>query len=515
MSNFRSKIGLLVQIGNSSWLGIISLICVLDFSFFAPAYAQTPKAPQIEFAGASLGAKVTSLGIMLDDYKSVYQFKGRYFVSGNFSEPGHPIFMIELRCDYSDGTDQQSGIKCNDPVDKIAATFGADLEAFCSTGEAYDWEQQFEPVYFYIKKTNQFWYVNNETRRVAGFGIALPDLAWRRCIRKFSAAEIAQVKLGMNAQQVFGENFIHAGLQSAYMVKGAVVRYDSSDPNFAIKEISFSCKATDFDRFPKIDMRSDCGISINDLRAKYGNKINGRCAKSDGDLVGFYRQESKEYWSIDFFTKKVSSFGFAEKAHFENCDDLPQSQASLERLRQEVQSRKPHEPPRPLTAGNKVLRIKGIALGERVSACSEIVSEVLSVDRKIINTCNLKEGENKTVVYFDINKRYVVKVVRTVYVREIDNFMNDALNFYGKELFKKRTELNEFYAIDEVYEFGDTAKGRGLKINVSKCLIKYNDRTHDICDVDAKYFVTFSMIDIDAFNEAENDGRAEFKKREF
>ena len=82
-------------------------------------------------------------------------------------------------------------------------------------------------------------------------------------------------------------------------------------------------------------------------------------------------------------------------------------------------------------------------------------------------------------------------------------------------LFRSRTELNEFYAIDEVYEFGDTAKGRGLKINVSKCLIKYNDRTHDICDVDAKYFVTFSMIDIDAFNEAENDGRAEFKKREF
>jgi hypothetical protein len=423
--------------------------------------------------------------------------------------------MIELRCNLSDGKAQQSGIKCNDPVEKISSTFGADVEAFCNADEAYGWEEQFEPFYYYVKKTNQFWYIDRGTQKVAGFGIALPDVAWRQCIRKFSAAEIAQIKLGMNAQQAFGENFIHAGLQEAYMVKGATAQYESSDPNFTIKKISFDCKAGDFDRFPKIDIRFDCGLSTNDLETKYGNKINSRCAKSGGDLLGFYRPESKEYWSIDYFTKKVSSFGFAEKADFEHCDDLPQSQATLQRLRQEAQSRKPHEPPVPLKAGDKILRIKGIALGEAASTCSDITSEVFSIDRKIVNICNLKDGDNRTVVYYDVSKKHVVKVVRTVYVREIETFINDALNFYGKDLFKKRTELNDYYATDEVYEYGDTAKGRGLKISVSKCWVTFNGRTHDLCVDDAKYFVTFSMVDNGAFNEAENDGRAEFKKREF
>jgi hypothetical protein len=368
-------------------------------------------------------------------------------------------------------------------------------------------------VYYYVKNTNQFFYINRKTQRVEGFGIALPDVAWRRCIRKFSASEIAQIKLGMNAQKTFGENFIRPALQEASMAQGATAQYEAADPNYSINRISFECGAPDFDRFPKIESRFDCGLTPKDLQVKYGNKISARCAKVDAHLTGFYRNETKEFWSINYFTKKVDHFGYDESAPFVACEDLPQIVHG--RLREEAEARKPGNPPFPLKASSKILRIKGIALGESAAACSERASEIFSTERKIINICKLKDGDNTTLVYFDAKKQHVVKIVRTVYVNEIDSFINDALEFYGKEIFQRKKEIDYDFSRAETYEYGDTEKTRGLKIEISKCMIRYDGRTMNICVDDAKYFVTFLMVDVRAFNEAENEGRAAFKKREF
>lgn len=471
-------------------------------------------AQQTEMAGVKLGTRADALGIKLDDFRAAYRYKEKYYLFGYFAKPGHPIFRIELICKQARGTEDLLGIKCNDDANKLVKTFGSDVEPLCTAEEAYDWESQSEPIYFYREKGNQFWRFDPATKKIMGFGLAHPNGGWRKCIKPLTEVEISRLKLGGNAKELLGKNFISPHLQMAFANEYLTIRYDEKKDGNPITSISFACFDQDGRRTKAPG--NDCGKTAVELKSKYGVDLSARCSKALGDLSGFYNHKTSEFWYYDSKANIVETYGFSDSPSFEDCDVLPQNLTAKVRLINEAAGRKSHEAPLPLKSNDRVIKIRGIALGDGVSSCPDVQSEVSSTERKIENVCTLKDGDNVTYVYFDVSKKYVVKIYRIAYVNDIKSYLNDALSFYGNDIFVKSTdERSPLTTLEETYEFGDTSASRGLKISVSKCSYFDGRRNIDVCPVDAKYFVSFLMKDVGASSEAEKDGHETFKRKEF
>ena len=476
----------------------LSCLCALFLALSSLAAQAIEK--QTEFGGVKLGAKATSLGFKLDDFRAFYQFKQKYLLWGYFSQPGHPIFRISIDCDRAGMADQLDGIKCGDDPSKLFQSATTRLDPMCSTDEDYEWETQFIPSYYYSRETNHFWRIGYQSKKIAGFGISLAEGDWAPCVRKFAPEEIAQIKLGMSARDTLGQNLRNEYHSSSYLREDVTVSFDKDVKSLPITKLAFECKNAN-ESAPNNPLRSDCGTSVENFLKKYGQSVIQLCDKYSYKLSGFYKLQTKEFWSIRNDTKTIEDFGLWEKPDALDCNKLPTDA----RLVNEVRSRKPHSAPLPLTGENGILRIKGMALGDGPSSCPQIETVSFSTDRLILNICSIEEEENVTRVYFDISKRFIVKIERIVFVNNDASFISDALQFYGKELVRK----DEGFTTS--YEFGDTKSSRGLKLSKWNCYLV----TDGCRGSSAKFRMTFLMTDVGAVQEAIDEGYKAYRKKEF
>lgn len=457
--------------------------------FESPLLAQSlPQSKQLDFAGLKLGTDARILGIKRDDHAEWYRFKDKFQLSVEFNEKEFPIYKIAQDCSLSNATDNLLGIQCFDDASKILDRFGAAVVARCTTYDAFDWETQFEPGYFYMENTNHFWQVDIRTKKVVAFGIALPNKNWDRCIRNFSDVEISKIKLGMDAHTILGENFRTGYLGRSYLNSEVTVRFSNA---FVIREISFDCDRIGIASGRYSGLEPYCGTEA-DVLSKKLDDIVFLCTDY-GFLRTLYRSKTKEYWGIT--DGRVVEFGLSEDPLDTPCDKL---QPAVKMV-YEANSRKTHTAPVPLRADGNIMKIKGIALGDGPSSCRNIETVSFSVDRKYLNICTLKDGENESRVYYDIDKKFVVKIERDVYVNDWVEFIDDALQFYGKHNFLQK-RYGEF-------EFGDVKKTRGLMFSLLD-LVPCRGCT-------SRFVVTILMIDVPAYLEAEADGIAAFRKKEF
>jgi hypothetical protein len=122
----------------------------------------------------------------------------------------------------------------------------------------------------------------------------------------------------------------------------------------------------------------------------------------------------------DSETNLIDGYGYSS-SNFKDwnmCD--PNKVVSFKKPQlQQVQSTnsKNNSKPAPLKENGKILKIKGIALGDDPSVCPDIKTEKQTSERRYINTCLINEGdENYTIVFFDWSKSYVVRIFRVIYI---------------------------------------------------------------------------------------------------
>ena len=476
----------------------LSCLCALFLALSSLAAQAIEK--QTEFGGVKLGAKATSLGFKLDEDRAFYRFKQKYLLWGFFSQPGHPIFRISIDCHRAGTIDQLGGIKCGDDPNKLFQSATTRLEPMCSTDEDYEWETQFVPYEFYSPETNHFWRIDYQTKKIGGFGISLAEGDWAPCVRKFAPEEIAQIKLGMSARDTLGQNLRNEYHGASYLREDVTVSFDKDVKSLPITKLAFECKDAN-ESAPNNPLRADCGTSIESFLKKYGHSVVHLCDKYTFELSGFYKVSTKEFWSLKRDTRLVEDFGLWEKPDALDCNKLSTSA----RMINEVKLRKPHSAPLPLTGEKGIMRIKGMTLGDGPTSCPQIESVSFTTDRLILNICSIEEDENVTRVYFDVSKKFIVKIERTVFVNDQASFMSDALQFYGKDLAPK----DEGFTTN--YEFGDTKNSRGLKISSWNCYLV----TDGCRGSSAKFRMTFLMTDIGAVQEAIDEGYKAYRKKEF
>jgi hypothetical protein len=267
-----------------------------------------------------------------------------------------------------------------------------------------------------------------------------------------------------------------------------MVNFDKDLKSLPITKLTFQCKTANKSA-PNNPSRADCGTGVESFQKKYGNSIIQLCNKYTYALSGFYKAQTKEFWSVNSEKKTVDDFGLWEKPDDPDCSKL----ATTARLSYEAKSRKPNSAPAPLKSDQGVLRIKGMTLGDGASACSNIETISFTNDRLNLNICTITEGENVTRVFFDQTKSFVVKIERTVYVSDAQKFLQDALEFYGNALTRKDSE----------YTFGDVKETRGLSLTYTSC---YGCGPPEF---------SFLMIDVGAFQEALDEGHRAYRKKEF
>ena len=128
----------------------------------------TAATKQRELDGIKLGTRVDSLGITLDEYKSIYTYKEQYVLWAIFREKGHPIFAIEKLCKESGNTASLDGIGCNQSYKELKTAMDGKINPICE-GEGYDEYQT--PYAYYDQSTNHFWIID-EKNKIFSVGIA-------------------------------------------------------------------------------------------------------------------------------------------------------------------------------------------------------------------------------------------------------------------------------------------------------------------------------------------------------
>jgi len=380
----------------------------------------------------------------------------------------------------------------------------------CTTYEPYTWEEQSIPQFYYLPTTNQFWSVDITKDKVLGFGISLPDFAWRKCTRERSDDEILKIQLGVDAKTILGEDF-YEYIDSAYLSGNVKISFDRDDSRRMINRIDFDCNYLYLNP-PKIE-----GLGCRDTQASIlassPKNIIPKCGPVgiDGsqELIAYFNPKSGIFWSLDS-NRSIISYGITkiEDRNWHPCDQWA-NMDSLAALKKEMISRESHKPPLPLKFKDRIFKIKGMTLGSGSSLCPDIKSELWSEDRMIINVCSIMEPDSSTFAYFDINKEFVVKITRYFYVNDRSALLESILDVYGRDAFQQK---------DNVYLYGDIENSRGLEIQVGSCYEYRNGRmrfSYDLCAIKSEYVVVITLIDVGAFREAENDGKEAFLKREF
>jgi uncharacterized protein len=124
---------------------------------------------RFQYAGVTLGTRVDSLGFKLNSDKSIYNFKGHYWLYGSYSDPGHPIFAIDLSCgtlpanqDY----ESVDGVRCGDSIQALKRKLQEPLVATCHRPE---WDAAQVPFGYFNSRTKHYWLVFED--KVSGMGI--------------------------------------------------------------------------------------------------------------------------------------------------------------------------------------------------------------------------------------------------------------------------------------------------------------------------------------------------------
>jgi len=174
-----------------------------------------------DLANRILGAKVDSLGIPLDQDRSVYESRP-FLITGTFNKPGHPIFDVELTgCNIDKkialgslfgeyGCNKESLIK----LKSLAAAPGADIKEMCAPVEA---DESQEVLAYADTKKEIYWGVTGDEIVSAGVykgSIPIGEFGVAECNK--SAREKFRVQQEKKAESAKW----HYGLPGAFIVKG-------------------------------------------------------------------------------------------------------------------------------------------------------------------------------------------------------------------------------------------------------------------------------------------------------
>lgn len=153
-----------------------------EFADFSVNLRSTSKLPDVsatsanklsvqrfQYAGVTLGTRVDSLGFKLDSDKSIYNFKGHYWLYGSYSDPGHPIFAIDLSCGslpLNQDYESIDGVRCGDSIQALRRKLQEPLVATCHRPE---WDAAQVPFGYFNSRTKHYWLVFED--KVIGMGI--------------------------------------------------------------------------------------------------------------------------------------------------------------------------------------------------------------------------------------------------------------------------------------------------------------------------------------------------------
>jgi hypothetical protein len=491
------------------------------FVYSSKSQSQTIK-PQIEFGGVKLGTKATDLGFEIDEDKAFYVYKDKYYLSGNHLLNGHPISKIRVDCDGKNRNEKVGGFGCNDHINDVKEKYFSDIIAMCSASEITSRADEVDPIVYYNKKTNQYWYIDKKTNRITSLGIVKNvNMHWQNCKIPFSNDDVLNIKLGMNAKTILGDSF-YEGIEYFGLKEGVSIWYLLKSKDNSITKIHYSCSSKE--RLPIIKLNGfGCGDDSEKLLVNFKDKILQKCGpilhNGRQHVWDLYLPETQEFWSIDSETNLIDGYGYSS-SNFKDwniCD--PNKVVSLKKPQlSQVQSTntKNNSKPVSLKANGKILKIKGIALGDGPSVCPDIKTEKQTSERRYINTCFIDEGdENYTIVFFDWSKSYVVRVFRVTYVNDGDRFINDALDFYGNSIFKMSSNFTD----STFYDYGDVENGIGFRIKNEACWYISNSgvKRYDTksCDAKIDYKITFLMNDALSFKKSLDDGYNAYRKEDF
>lgn len=309
------------------------LIINLLFTLFCQVALATDR--QVEFGGVKLGSRADSLGIALDDFRAWYRHKNKYYLSGYFNQPGHPISMIILFCEDANASEKIAGIGCDDAIENITKKFGSVLFEMCSDYHTMSRVDESTPLAYYNPKTNQFWSFDQKTKKIRSIGIALPENDWQKCKKPFTSSELSRVRLGLSASQLLGADFDDRNKRNDRygLTESMFIQYDIKKSDFPITEITYDCGSKG--EVPRFKIRSfGCGDKAEDILGSLKQEIEFICSPVifDGtqEVWRYYIPKTKEYWSFDD-RMKVSSFGFVEnkEPNSQPCDPAKVKMAGL------------------------------------------------------------------------------------------------------------------------------------------------------------------------------------------
>ena len=310
----------------SRCLTLLSLLIIHLFSALSCQFALAANR-QLEFGGVKLGVRADSLGIKLDGDRAWYRYKNKYYLSGYFNEPGHPISKIELFCKDADGSEKIARIGCGDSIENITKRFGRVLFEMCSNYHVRSRIDESTPLAYYNLETNQFWSFDQKTKQIRSIGIALlEDGYWQKCKKPFTSSDLSRFKLGISAAQLLGSDFDERNRRNRRygLTESMSIEYDIEKNDFPITDVTHDCRSEA--EVPKFKIRGfGCGEKAEDILVRLKEEVKVVCGPIifDGTqrIWRYYIPETKEYWGFNDLMK-VDTLGFSEgeDPYAQECD---------------------------------------------------------------------------------------------------------------------------------------------------------------------------------------------------
>ncbi|MEI6572148.1 MAG: hypothetical protein WCO61_01230 [Alphaproteobacteria bacterium] len=279
-----------------------------------PAKAQEAK--QTVFGGVKLGTRADALGFKVDEDRAWYEYKNKYFLTGDFNQKGHPIIQIQLNCSNASDKDQLNGISCKNKVTDILNRFGNAILPRRATDEPMSWDDFSKPNIYYNQETNQFWSINTTNGDIFSFGIASNfSEKYFDCLKEFSLDDILKIRINQNAKIALKNNFGGYSGRS-YLNAYTEIRYRTVDETFPIHKISFQCNNSGDSPKNKIS-GFGCDNTPNEIFSKLGSAVEKKCyPPSNGAqrFAAYFNPKSGEYWDASSEDEKIYSFGYFDKA---------------------------------------------------------------------------------------------------------------------------------------------------------------------------------------------------------
>lgn len=295
---------------------LLIAVAVLGFTQFPGQTALSQEAKQTVFGGVKLGTRADALGFKVDEDRPWYEYKNKYFLTGDFNQKGHPINQIQLNCSSASDKDQLNGISCKNKVADILNRFGNAILPRCATDEPMSWDDFSKPNIYYNQETNQFWSINTTNGDIFSFGIA-SNFSEEHfdCLKEFSLDDILKIRINQNAKIALKNNFGGYSGRS-FLNAYTEIRYHTVDVNFPIYKISFQCKNSG--EIPKYKISGfGCGNTPNEISSSLGSAVEKKCYppfNGSQRFAAYFNPKTGEYWDASSEDEKIYSFGYLDKA---------------------------------------------------------------------------------------------------------------------------------------------------------------------------------------------------------